>query len=55
MHTVGHSPHSDHPQSMWGPCIASPHAVDVGLIVRIVVAQLQLAPSTQQLKQSNIK
>ena len=53
VYAVGHFPHSDHPQSMWGPSIASPHAVAVGLIVRIVVAQLQLAPSIRQLKQSN--
>ena len=51
VYAVGHFPH--HPQSMWAPSIASPHAVAVGLIVRIVVAQLQLAPSIQQLKQSN--
>ena len=53
VYAVGHFPHSDHPQSIRGPSLASPHAVAVGLIVRIVVAQLHLAPSIQQLKQSN--
>ena len=49
---LGRFPHSDHPESMLRARVAPLHAVDVGLIVTIAVAKLQLAADTQQLNQS---